>query len=168
MAKFGADKIWHQFQGKIWCKVPTLWRENRHTLQMSASECWLVFLDGFWMLLVVSWRRFRNWTTDHAPSTRQHNMCRRILLGIMGKPSHRTEWQPLAQTHGKIWYTFVVPNFARQKFSPIHTPLVLSQPRVDGPPPPPGGRLPSDGPPPPPGEPHYHCTRTFSGTEIAA
>ena len=35
-------------------------------------------------------------------------------------------------------------------------------------PPPPGGRSPSDGPPPPLGGPHYHRTRTFAGTEIAA
>ena len=44
---------------------------------------------------------------------------------------------------------------------------VLPHPREDGPPPPPGGRLPNDGPPPTPGEPYYHRPRTFSGTEFA-
>ena len=48
------------------------------------------------------------------------------------------------------------------------TPLVLPHPREDGPPPPHGGRLPSDAPPPLPRGPHYHCTGTFAGTEIAA
>ena len=47
-------------------------------------------------------------------------------------------------------------------------PLVVPHPREDGPPRPPGGRSPSDGPPPPPRGPHYHHTRTFSGTKIAA
>ena len=49
----------------------------------------------------------------------------------------------------------------------LYPPSVLPHPREDGTPPPPGGQLPNDAPPPPPGEPHYHCTRTFSGTEIA-
>ena len=44
---------------------------------------------------------------------------------------------------------------------PPHPPLVLPHPREDSPPPPPGGWLPSDG------EPHYHHTCTFSGSEIA-
>ena len=47
-------------------------------------------------------------------------------------------------------------------------PPVVPHPREDGPPPPPGGPSPSDGPPSPHGEPHYHRTRTFAGTEIAA
>ena len=41
----------------------------------------------------------------------------------------------------------IFSNFPADRQLP--TPLVLPHPREDGPPPPPGGRLPSDGPPPP-------------------
>ena len=58
---------------------------------------------------------------------------------------------------------FSQPSFPLQQ----HWCSVLPHPREDGPPPPPGARLPSDGPPSPAKEPHYHYTRTFSGTEIA-
>ena len=45
-------------------------------------------------------------------------------------------------------------------------PLVLPHPREDGPPLGDGHQV--TVPHPPPGEPHYHRTHTFAGTEIAA
>ena len=50
----------------------------------------------------------------------------------------------------------------------IPPPLVVPHPREDGPPPPLGDGHQVTVTHPPPGGPHYHSTRTFAGTEIAA
>ena len=60
------------------------------------------------------------------------------------------------------------PNiWPKESMHPPPPPLFCPAPGKTVPRQPRGGRLPSDGPPPHPGEPHYHHTRTFSGTEIA-
>ena len=84
-------------------------------------------------------------------------------------------WQCILMNRQHFWWCGhdllvaqdVAPTFAAS-CACTPPPLVVPHPREDGPPPTLGGRSPRDGPPPPPGEPHYHRTRTFAATEIAA